>query len=132
MNKDILQGKWLEIKGSVKVNWGRLTDNDLGEIAGKGEILLGLLQKKCGYIKDKAEPAYKDTVELAEIVSHIREIITQKPEVMAIAFIARNGQALLAKKQESQITERENKHGYDTDRYFDSRLSRRNTHMAPQ
>jgi uncharacterized protein YjbJ (UPF0337 family) len=46
MNKDILQGKWLEIKGSVKGNWGRLTDNDLGEIAGKGEILLGLLQKK--------------------------------------------------------------------------------------
>ena len=114
------------------MKWGRLTDNDLGEIEGKGEILLGLLQKKYGYIKDKAELAYKDTFELAEIVSRIREIMTQKTEVMAIAFIARYGQALLAKKQESQITEKEKKHGYDTDRYSYSRLGRRTAHMASQ
>ena len=31
MNKDILRGKWLEIKGKVKEKWGKLTDNDLLE-----------------------------------------------------------------------------------------------------
>jgi uncharacterized protein YjbJ (UPF0337 family) len=135
MNEDILKGTWLEIRGRVKEKWGKLTDNDLGEIEGKGEKLLGLLQKKYGCIRDKAEPEYKDSVELAEIVSSvssIRKIMTRKKDIMTITFIARYGQPLLAKKQESQITGREEKHRYDTDRYFDSRLSRRNTHLAPQ
>ena len=51
---------------------------------------------------------------------------------MAIAFIARYGQPFIAKKQESQITGKEEKHGYDTDRYFDSRLRRRTSHLASQ
>jgi len=132
MNEDILKGKWLEIKGRVKEKWGKLTDNDLGAIEGKGEKLLGLLQKRYGYIRDKAEPEYKDTVELAVIVSSIREIRTKKSDIMAIAFIARYGRPLLAKNQESQIAGKEEKHGNNTDRYFDTRLSRRNTHLAPQ
>ena len=112
--------------------WGKLTDNDLGEIEGKSQKLLGLLQKKHGYIREKAELGYKDSVELAEIVSSIREIMTEKNDAMAIAFIARYGQPLLAKNQEIQITEKETKHGYDTDRYSYSRLSRRTAHLAPQ
>ena len=84
MNEDILKGKWLEIKGRVKEKWGRLTDNDLFEIEGKGEKLLGFLRKKYGYIRDKAELEYKDGVELAEIVSSIREIMTR--EVIAKLF----------------------------------------------
>jgi uncharacterized protein YjbJ (UPF0337 family) len=130
MNKDILKGKWLEIKGRVKEKWGKLTGNDLGEIEGKSEKLLGLLQKKYGYIRDKAEPGYKDGVELAEIVSSIRDVMTKKKDIMAIAFIARYGQPLLAKKQETQIKEEE--HGYDTDRYFGSRPRRRTAHLASQ
>jgi uncharacterized protein YjbJ (UPF0337 family) len=132
MNKDILKGKWLEIKGRVKEKLGKLNDSDLGEIEGKGEKLLGLLQKKYGYIRDKAELEYKDSVELAEIVSSIREIMTKKKDLMAFTFIARYGQPLFGKKQESQIKGKEEKHGNNTDRYFDSRLSRRNTHLAPQ
>jgi uncharacterized protein YjbJ (UPF0337 family) len=132
MNEDILKGKLQEIKGMVKEKWGKITDNERGEIEGKGEKLLGLLQKKYGYIKDKADLEYKDSVELAEIVSRIREIMTKKKHLMAFAFIARYGQPLLAKKKEIQITEKEEKHGYDTDRYFDSRLSRRTTNLASQ
>ena len=82
MNEDILKGKWQEIKGRVKEKWGKLTDNDLGEIEGKGEKLLGLLQKKYGYIRDKAEMEYKDSLELAEIVSRIREIMTKKKDLI--------------------------------------------------
>jgi uncharacterized protein YjbJ (UPF0337 family) len=132
MNEDILKGKWQEIKGRVKEKWGKLTDNDLGEIEGKREKLLGLLQKKYGCIKDKAELEYKDSVELADIVSSISEIMTKKKDFMAIAFIARYGQPLFAKKQKSQTTGKGEKQGNDTDRYFDSRLSRRNTHLASQ
>ena len=59
MNEDILKGKWKEIKGSVKAKWGNLTDDDLTEIEGMQEKLLGLLQTKYGYSKDKAEEEYK-------------------------------------------------------------------------
>ena len=58
MNEDILKGQWKEIKGSVKEQWGNLTDNDLVEIEGKQEKLVGILQKKYGYTKDKAEQEY--------------------------------------------------------------------------
>ena len=132
MNDDILKGSWLEIRGRAKEKWGKLTGNDLGEKEGKGEILLGLLQKKYGYIKDKAELEYKDSVELAEIVGRIRKIMTKKKDIMAIAFIARYGKPLLAKNQESKISVIEKKREYNTDRYFDSRLSRSNTHLISQ
>jgi uncharacterized protein YjbJ (UPF0337 family) len=132
MNKDILKGKWQEIKGRVQEKWGKLTDNDLGEIKGKGEKLLGLLQKKYGYIRDKPELEYQDSVELAEIVTMIRKVMNKKNDIMDIAFIARYGRPLLAKKHESQIKGKTKKHEYDTDRYFDTRLSRRATHLASQ
>ena len=59
MNKDVLQGKWTEMKGKVKEQWGKLTDDDLDRIDGKSEQLLGLLQQRYGYARDKAEEEYK-------------------------------------------------------------------------
>jgi len=59
MNKDILQGKWREMKGKVKEQWGKLTDDDLDKIDAKSEQLLGLLQQRYGYARDKAEEEYK-------------------------------------------------------------------------
>jgi uncharacterized protein YjbJ (UPF0337 family) len=131
MNEDILKGKWLEIKGRVKEKWGKLTDNEFGELEGKDLKHLGLLRKHYGYMRNKAKLEYKDTVELAGIISSISKTM-KKTDFMEIAFIARYGQPLFAKKQESQITGKEEKHGYDTNRYFDTRLSRRNTHLASQ
>ena len=59
MNADVLKGKWTEMKGEVKEQWGKLTDNDLTEIEGKEEKLLGLLQKRYGYAQEKAKEEYK-------------------------------------------------------------------------
>jgi uncharacterized protein YjbJ (UPF0337 family) len=59
MNKDIMQGKWREMKGKVKEQWGKLTDDDLDKIDGKSEQILGLLQQRYGYARDKAEEEYK-------------------------------------------------------------------------
>jgi uncharacterized protein YjbJ (UPF0337 family) len=53
MNEDILKGKWLEIKGRVKEKWGKLNNNDFVEIEGRGEKLLGLLQKRYGDISGR-------------------------------------------------------------------------------
>ncbi|QLH37515.1 MAG: CsbD family protein [Parachlamydiaceae bacterium] len=55
MNKDLFEGKWHDFKGKVKEKWGKLTDNDLAQINGKRESLLGKIQTYYGYAKDKAE-----------------------------------------------------------------------------
>lgn len=55
MNQDIVSGKWQEIKGKVKQQWGNLTDDEITKMKGTHEELQGLLQKKYGYQKDAAE-----------------------------------------------------------------------------
>ena len=52
MNKDIIQGKWHEIKGSVQKKWGKITEDDIGEMKGSYVELQGMLQKRYGYEKD--------------------------------------------------------------------------------
>jgi uncharacterized protein YjbJ (UPF0337 family) len=53
--KDILQGKWHELKGKVRGQWGKLTDDDLAQLSGKTEELAGVLQQRYGYTKAQAE-----------------------------------------------------------------------------
>ena len=55
MNKDILKGKWRQIKGEVKKQWGDLTDDELDRIDGSYDKMVGKLQEKYGYNKQKAE-----------------------------------------------------------------------------
>ena len=55
MNSDQLQGKWKELKGSVKERWGKLTDDDLDVIAGQQEQLIGRIQNRYGVAKDAAK-----------------------------------------------------------------------------
>jgi len=54
MNKDILEGKWKQMRGQAKAWWGKLTDDDLDRAAGKFEILAGILQEKYGYSRQRA------------------------------------------------------------------------------
>ena len=54
MNKDIIEGKWKQIRGEAKAWWGKLTDDDLDRAAGKFEVLAGLLQEKYGYTREAA------------------------------------------------------------------------------
>lgn len=54
MNKDIVEGKWKQIRGEAKAWWGKLTDDDLDRAAGKFDVLAGLLQEKYGYTREVA------------------------------------------------------------------------------
>jgi uncharacterized protein YjbJ (UPF0337 family) len=58
MNKDILAGKWKEMKGRVKEQWGKITDDELDRAEGKAEQMIGLLQQRYGYSKERAEEEY--------------------------------------------------------------------------
>ena len=55
MNRDILGGKWQQVRGKVKEQWGKLTDDDLTTAEGKFEKLSGLIQERYGYAREKAE-----------------------------------------------------------------------------
>ena len=55
MNRDILAGKWMQVRGQVKQTWGDLNDRDLDRISGRYDELVGLLQERYGYARDKAE-----------------------------------------------------------------------------
>jgi uncharacterized protein YjbJ (UPF0337 family) len=54
MNKDIVEGKWKQVRGEAKSWWGKLTDDDLDQAAGKFDILAGMLQEKYGYTRERA------------------------------------------------------------------------------
>jgi len=55
MNSDQLQGKWKQVKGSVKERWGKLTDDDLDVINGKHDQLVGKIQEKYGIAREAAQ-----------------------------------------------------------------------------
>ena len=55
MNKNILEGKWKQLKGEVQDQWGKLTDDELDQIAGNRDKLIGKLQEKYGYTQAEAE-----------------------------------------------------------------------------
>lgn len=54
MNSDILEGKWKQLKGSVKDQWGKLTDDDLDRIEGNYDKFEGTLQERYGWKKEDA------------------------------------------------------------------------------
>ena len=55
MNKDILQGQWTQLKGRIRKQWGKLTDDDWELIQGKRQELIGKVQSLYGKKKDDAE-----------------------------------------------------------------------------
>lgn len=55
MNKDILEGKWAQLKGKAKEKWGKLTDDDWTAIEGQRDQLLGRIQERYGYTKEQAQ-----------------------------------------------------------------------------
>jgi uncharacterized protein YjbJ (UPF0337 family) len=55
MNADVLAGKWKQVQGEVKKQWGKLTDDDLAIVEGQKDKLVGLVQERYGYAREQAE-----------------------------------------------------------------------------
>ena len=54
-NIDTFDGQWPQLRGQVRSWWEQLTDADLDKIAGKKDLLVGLLQERYGYARERAE-----------------------------------------------------------------------------
>ena len=55
MNEDTLKGQWTQLKGKVREQWGKLTNDDVDVIKGESEQLVGRIQERYGIAKDEAE-----------------------------------------------------------------------------
>jgi uncharacterized protein YjbJ (UPF0337 family) len=55
VNFDILAGRWKQMRGELRSWWGRLTDNDLEQIGGQQDKLIGKLQERYSYTRERAQ-----------------------------------------------------------------------------
>jgi len=67
MNWDQVEGKWKQLKGVARQQWGKLTDDDLDLIAGRREELIGKLQERYGIARDRAEREAEEWCKLQEM-----------------------------------------------------------------
>jgi uncharacterized protein YjbJ (UPF0337 family) len=67
MNWDRIEGNWKQMRGRIRERWGDLTDDDLEEIRGKKDRLVGKLQERYGKTKDAVER------ELDELVARLKD-----------------------------------------------------------
>jgi uncharacterized protein YjbJ (UPF0337 family) len=63
MDTNRIEGSWSELKGKAKQQWGNLTDNELTQIGGKKDELIGRIQARYGYSKDKAKQEVESWLE---------------------------------------------------------------------
>jgi uncharacterized protein YjbJ (UPF0337 family) len=66
LNKEILKGKWLQIKGDVRQWWGKLTDDDVDRIQGNTEKFIEKLQERYGFVREQAESELNDFLRMPD------------------------------------------------------------------
>ncbi|HUH94817.1 MAG TPA: CsbD family protein [Casimicrobiaceae bacterium] len=60
MNWDRMEGNWKQFSGKVKTQWGKLTDDQLTQINGRRDQLVGKIQEAYGITRDEADRQVSD------------------------------------------------------------------------
>lgn len=60
MNWDRIEGNWKQFKGQAQQKWGKLTDDEIDQVSGKREELIGRIQERYGVARDEAEREVDD------------------------------------------------------------------------
>lgn len=60
MNEDTLKGQWMQLKGKVREQWGKLTNDDIDQIHGQTQQLIGRIQERYGIAREEAERQVND------------------------------------------------------------------------
>ena len=92
MNWSTVQGNWNEAKGKVKTKWGRLTDDDLMQVEGSKDRLVGVIQQKYGIAREKAEQ------QLEEFMSSSDGLVAKAKE--GVAEVMEKGKEYVEKGKE--------------------------------
>lgn len=83
MNTAMLEGNWKEVKGKIKTQWAKFTDDDVEELKGNLDQLAGQIQKIYGHTKEQAEiefNSFKNS--LASSVNAVAETVIDKTNSM--------------------------------------------------
>jgi uncharacterized protein YjbJ (UPF0337 family) len=70
MNEDVFKGQWKQVRGRAREWWGKLTDDDLNKIDGRWDQMVGKLQERYGYSRERASK---------EIETHMNEFKSHSP-----------------------------------------------------
>lgn len=73
MNSDELQGKWKQLRGAARQQFGKLTDDDLEMIAGQRDRLIGKLQERYGYLREEAQKKADEWLASAKVTAGASE-----------------------------------------------------------
>ena len=60
MNNDIIAGNWKQLKGKIQAKWGDLRDDDMQVAEGNSDYLVGKLQERYGWDRDRAKTEVSD------------------------------------------------------------------------
>jgi len=60
VNWDRIAGNWKQMKGALKTRWGKLTDDELDQMSGQRDQLVGKIQERYGCAKDEAEKQVRE------------------------------------------------------------------------
>ena len=63
MNSDQFEGQWHQLKGGVKAQWGKLTDDEIDRADGNREKLAGEIQAKYGKSKEEAKKEVNEYID---------------------------------------------------------------------
>ncbi len=55
MIENVMKGQWNQLKGRIRQQWGRLTDDDVAQIKGEQDVLIGKIQEYYGRTRIEAE-----------------------------------------------------------------------------
>jgi uncharacterized protein YjbJ (UPF0337 family) len=72
MNKDIIEGKWEQVKGAVKKQWGKLTDNHLQEIEGNRQKIARRIQELYRIRREEAQRKVNDREDKQKNMSQLQ------------------------------------------------------------
>ncbi len=73
MNKYTFEANWNKIRGTIKEQWGNLTDDDLDMINGKYDKLVGRIQEKYSVSESTARKMIEDW--------NLKEKVTSKLDI---------------------------------------------------
>lgn len=93
MNWDRLEGQWKQQRGKAEQHWGKIMNDELAEIAGRYEELIGKLQERYGITKEEAKVRNDDlrkTVEQSKMSNgkgmKLQKVLSKKQRLATIAM----------------------------------------------
>lgn len=72
LNRNVVKGKWLEVKGELQKAWGSLTDNELDKTKGDVKAIRGLIRQRYGDAEENYDKMLADIIKRVEVKANAK------------------------------------------------------------